>query len=106
MIHNEFIWLLLSLATGGGCTLGDLRLMGGTNTMEGRVEICIDGVWGTISDDGWSTVDAQIACRQLGFAAAGTIGSLRQSLSSAHKQFASYMYWFCDIIFIFKSVSS
>ena len=40
--------------------------------MEGRVEICIDGVWGTISDDGWSTVEAQIACRQLGFAAAGT----------------------------------
>ena len=63
-------------ATGGGCTLGDLRLMGGTNSMEGRVEICIDGVWGTVSDDGWSTVDAQIACRQLGFAAAGMYAHL------------------------------
>ena len=35
------------------------------------MEICIDGVWGTISDDGWSSADAQVTCRQLGFAALG-----------------------------------
>jgi len=49
------------------CTAGSIRLMGGSSNMEGRVEVCVDGDWGTVCDDGWSTVDANIACRQLGF---------------------------------------
>ena len=59
------------LADTGGCELGQLRLAGGTNNMEGRVEICIDGIWGTVSDDAWSSVDVQVVCRQLGFSAKG-----------------------------------
>lgn len=51
------------------CNLGDLRLVGGTTNREGRIEICIDGQWGTICDDGWSSFDARVACRQMGFAA-------------------------------------
>ena len=39
--------------------------------MEGRIEICIKGQWGTITDDAWGTSDAKTACRQLGFAAYG-----------------------------------
>lgn len=53
------------------CDLGELRLVAGTNGREGRVEICLNGTWGTIADDGWSTGDAKTACRQLGFAAYG-----------------------------------
>lgn len=34
---------------------------------EGRVEICVKGVWGAIFDMGWSALDAAITCRQLGF---------------------------------------
>ena len=59
------------LADTSGCELGQLRLAGGTNNMEGRVEICIDGIWGTVSDDAWSSVDVQVVCRQLGFSAKG-----------------------------------
>ena len=53
------------------CTQGAIRLQGGTTTT-GRVEICNNEAWGTVCDDLWSTTDAQVACRQLGFEATGT----------------------------------
>ena len=54
------------------CTNGDIRLRGGTNRYEGRVEICNNNAWGTVCDDSWSTFDARVVCRQLGFSTIGT----------------------------------
>ena len=31
------------------------------------MEVCIGKVWGTVCDDGWSSNDARVVCRQLGF---------------------------------------
>ena len=49
------------------CLTGQLRLVGGNIPNEGRVEICMNNVWGTVCDDLWSSIDATVVCRELGY---------------------------------------
>ena len=53
-----------------GCTSaeqGIIRLANGSTPYEGRVELCYNNQWGTVCDDSWGTIDAGMACQQLGF---------------------------------------
>ena len=62
-----------------GANYGDLRLVQGTvadqSFSSGRLEIYINGQWGTICDDHFDQTDATVACKQLGFLGAVTYGT-------------------------------
>lgn len=53
------------------CFEGEIRLVDGSSASEGRVELCHNQQWGTICDDGWSEIDANVACRQADFSGFG-----------------------------------
>ena len=49
------------------CTTdGAVRLIGGQDNLQGTIQICIGGVWGSVCDDLWGTMDANVICNQLG----------------------------------------
>ena len=47
------------------CQHGALRLVNGGTSNQGRLEICIYSVWGTVCDASFDANDARVACRQL-----------------------------------------
>ena len=64
------------------CSDGDMRLVGGAADYEGRVEICVNSVWGTVCYGNsrysygynyWQQRDGQVVCRQLGYQELGKI---------------------------------
>ena len=66
---------------------GDLRLVQRTVTdskfSSGRLEIYINGWWGTICDDHFDQTDANVACKLLGFSRAT---AYRSSASGGYKR--------------------
>lgn len=54
------------------CPEGDVRLSGGSNAVEGLVEVCRDGVFGALCDETWCEANARVVCGQLGYSRNGT----------------------------------
>ena len=52
----------------GTCNDGEVRLVGGKAEREGNliVEMCYNGVWGTVCADGWNKIATDVVCNQLG----------------------------------------
>ncbi|XP_030831649.1 lysyl oxidase homolog 2 isoform X2 [Strongylocentrotus purpuratus] len=44
----------------------DIRLFGGSGNYEGRVEVRVNGQWGTVCNETWDMDDATVVCRELG----------------------------------------
>lgn len=49
------------------CYAGSIRLTGGHSAAQGTVDLCIENIWAAICDIHWTTHDAEVVCRQLGF---------------------------------------
>ena len=53
------------------CINGAVRLMGGFSSYNGRVEICYNNQWGTVCNNFFTSTDARVVCRQLGYPVIG-----------------------------------
>ena len=44
-----------------------VRLVGGRNLLEGRLEVHFNSIWGTVCDDGFTDASARVVCYMLGY---------------------------------------
>ena len=65
MLHTLNIHALLP-ACNGPEDNGNIKLVDGHSIREGRLEICMNGRWGTVCDNNFDKADALVVCRQLG----------------------------------------
>ena len=50
------------------CETGDIRLARGLTFTDGRLEVCSNGVWGTVCYAFWDSFDSAVVCSTLGYA--------------------------------------
>ena len=86
-VEEEFHCILHMCLSTVLCNDGDIRLEGGSVEEEGRVEICINEVWGTVCDDSFTNVDANVVC-----------GQLRYSRYSELCNSSPSVFWYCYVV--------
>ncbi len=102
-IHIEvnftlFQYLLMSIVLHISCTpfnilsTGNVRLVGGSNSCAGRVEVYYSGEWGTVCDDYWGLTNTAVVCRELG------CGNTSNTMRAAHFGPGSGKIWMDNVL--------
>ena len=50
-----------------------MQLAGSSYNNVGRIDLCINGTWGTICSNSFDTKDASVVCQQLGYSSYGKL---------------------------------
>ncbi|KAG7491253.1 hypothetical protein MATL_G00001140 [Megalops atlanticus] len=92
VFFSTLLWGALVLCKGAEQT-GDfkVRLVNGTDSCSGRVEVFHDNKWGTVCDDGWDMNDARVVCREV------DCGSAKSAPGDAHFGPGMWKVWMSDI---------
>ena len=74
-LECTYLSFTVQFVVGNDVRDGEIRLhrRSGNNLWEGRVEIFLSGEWGTVCDNGASSIDARVVCRQLGYHTYGNL---------------------------------
>ena len=70
IIHNISSYIYYLVCYEGQVRFGESESgynENGDYFFEGRVEVCINGTFGVICDDGWDEKDAAVACNHMGY---------------------------------------
>jgi len=66
--HMYYVCIAEDRVNVSACEDGDVRLRNAGSLLEGRLEICVNRVWGTVCSNGFGQSEARVACRKLPFA--------------------------------------
>ena len=66
-----YVWYVMFIFVVTVCRLGDIRLVNGNSSLEGRIEMCYNDAWSTICHTSWESSGAQQVCRQLNLPSTG-----------------------------------
>ena len=67
--------------------------------MEGTIQVCYGGVWGSVCDDWWAVNDALVVCRQLGFS--DQCEALTTQLSTKYNIYNGLLRAQCQLLMLF-----
>ena len=68
LIWKKLLILLLDInVPHSDCTDYDVTLVGGETGNEGKILMCLNGVWGTLCDSSFSANDAGVVCSNAGY---------------------------------------
>ena len=90
--------------TSAVCTHGEVRLAGGSD-LEGRVEVCLGGQWGSVCADRWGVQEANVVCGQLNFQSVGELSTYgyHVPLVRSSRESTLIVFWHCHPCFIAQS---